>query len=506
MPIRRGATGAEPGLRQSTISGIMWTASSQLVRESLRFIIAVALARLVAPEDFGLVGMVTVFTGFANLFREMGFGSAIIQKQDIEERHLSSIFWLNIIAGISLTGIVGGCAPLLASFYAKPILIPLTLAVSLNFTIGSFNVVHNALMNKNLEFRRLSIIRIGSMLTAGVVAVAMALAGFGVWSLVANSVIAGIVQVVIMWHLSYWRPRFLWNLEAIRELFGFSFNLLGFRIFNYWTNNIDNLLIGKFFTAAVLGIYDRAFGLMRLPVQQIFAVLTSVMFPAFSVIGHDKKKVKEVFLRANRAIALVSFPMMLGLLVVAKPFILTLYGDPWKGVVPILQIFCITGIAQSLGTTVGWIYLSQGRTDLQFHWGIFAGIIRIAAIIVGIKWGIIGVAGALLLVTYVVLLYPGWTIPGRLIGLSFSEIVKNISGPFSCAVIMSAGVAACGTILPSDWPQWARLITQVPSGILSYGLLIHIFDIRAYREVRELALEQYRRLRPRLPVEVGTPL
>jgi PST family polysaccharide transporter len=343
-----------------------------------------------------------------------------------------------------------------------------------------------------MDFRRIAIIKIASITVGGVVAVVMALSGFGVWSLVANSLLMTTASVVIMWRLSSWKPKWIWDLSSIRELFGYSINLFGFRTLNYWISNIDNLLIGKYVSAAALGVYGRAYSLMRLPSTQISSVLSRVMFPVLSSIQTDKKKVKQIYLKANRSIALVTFPMMIGLLVVARPFILTIYGNKWEAVILILQIFCLDGMMRSISTTVGWIYLSQGRTDIMFKWGLFAGVVMVISIVIGLYWGAVGVAVAIVVSGYAILWYPEWTIAGRLIDLTFGEMLKNLSGPFLCSSIMASAVATVGLLLPAMWPHWARLATQVPFGIAVYVLLVHFFKIKACLEVRELAIEQWR--------------
>jgi O-antigen/teichoic acid export membrane protein len=473
----------DASLKQKTVSGVFWSAVTQVGQQFFNFIIMVILARLLFPEVFGLIAMATVFTGFAGLFQEMGFGAALIQRQEIDDRHLSSVFWLNFAAGLLLTAIVSASAPFIAYFYNEPLLVPLTIVISLNFTIGSFKVVQNALLHKRMDFRQLALITLTSISVAGSISIVLAFSGFGIWSLVANTLLTTVISSALLWRASEWKPRLLWDFSAVKELFGFSTNLLGFRLINYWITNADNLLIGKFLTAAALGLYGRAYSLMLLPVSQISNALARVLFPAFSVIQDDKEKVKAVFLKAHRAIALVTFPMMLGLLIVAKSFILVIYGEKWEGVIPILQIFCLEGMGRSIVTTIGWIYLSQGRTDIQFRWGLFAGVVRIAGIIIGLQWGVIGVAAAVVLCSYLVLWYPALTIAGRLINLKFLTIMENILPVFCCAAIMASAVYGGGLLLPSSWPQWARLITQVPLG-----------------------MAVYRRLRPAIPAGAETPL
>jgi len=478
-------------MRTRTLSGVAWSGAAQLTRQLLYFIISVILARLMSPREFGLIAMATIFTSFAALFSDLGLGAAIIQKSDIEERHLSTVFWINIVAGTLITALVIAAAPLIAMFYQEPALRLLTMVIAFNFVIGAFKVVHNALLQKAMNFRKSALIEITSVFISGSTAAVAALSGWGVWSIVTQSLVLTSTSVIMVWLCSTWRPTLNCDTKAFRELIGFSFNLLGFNVLNYWIRNLDHVLVGKFISSAALGIYIRAYGLMMLPVSQISNVLARVMFPAMSAIQKDINKSKEVYLRATRIIALVTFPLMVGMLVVAEPFVLTVYGNNWQEVIPILKIFCLNGALQSVGTTVGWIYISQGRTDLMFKWGIFAGMIRGISSIIGLRWGVIGVASAYVLSGCIVLWYPAWAIPGRLIGLSFGEMLKNLWEPFYCTVFMGITVWVLGLMLPPDWPHWKYLLSQVCCGILFYFMLLQLFNIKAYKDVKKLLSEHW---------------
>jgi PST family polysaccharide transporter len=186
---------------------------------------------------------------------------------------------------------------------------------------------------------------------------------------------------------------------------------------------------------------------------------------------------------------------MAGLLVTAEPFILTVYGEKWAGVVPILQILCLTGINQSVMTTVGWIYTALGRTDLMFKWGMFSGVMVLASFWIGLRWGVLGVAWAYVLVSYVVLSYPGWAVPGRLVGITVGDMLRNLAPVFWCTAAMAGMVAGVGWLLPKGFPQWAALLVQVPIGITTYWLLISRFRIAAYGEIWELLSERVAAIR-----------
>ena len=229
---------------------------------------------------------------------------------------------------------------------------------------------------------------------SGVVAITAALMGLGVWSLVVQALTLSSTRAVLLWIASDWRPRWILDRRAIRDLWGFSSNLAGFNALNYWVRNADNFLVGKFVGPAGLGIYGRAYNLMLMPLAQISWVLSRVMFPVLSRMQSDTARVKQGYLRAIGVIGLVTFPIVTGLFAVAEPFVLTVFGPRWESMVPIVQILCLAGLSQSVGTTTGWIYQSQGRTDWMFRWGLASSAVTLVAFGIGILWGVTGVATA----------------------------------------------------------------------------------------------------------------
>ncbi|MEX0801341.1 MAG: MOP flippase family protein [Dehalococcoidia bacterium] len=481
----------EPNLKQQTVAGVIWSAGARIVYQALQFVVTVVLARLLVPEDFGLIAMIAVFTGFASIFVDFGLAAAIIQRKEVEERHLSSAFWLNVAAGIALTAIVAALAPALSALYGESRLLPLILVMAASFALGSIGIVQKALLTRAMNFRRLGAIEVTAALVGGGTAITAALMGFGVWSLVIQLFVAAGIRLVLLWSLSDWRPHLILEREAVQELWRFSRNLAGFSAVNYWSRNADNFLIGKFVGASGLGIYSRAYSLMLMPLEQISAVTARVMFPALSRIQEDRPRVKRAYLRAVGIIGLLSFPVTAGLLVVAEPFVLTLYGAKWREVVPVLQILCIAGLIQPVSATVGWIYTSQGRTDWLFRWGLVSSGTTLLAFGIGIMWGVHGVAVAYAIRTYV-LLYPNFAIPGRLIEMRIREIFHAVRGPLFSALAMAGLVWAAGTMLPEAWSPGAVLLAQFGVGVLAYGALVHLFVLKPYLELKDLVRERVR--------------
>ncbi len=475
-------------LKVKTIQGLWWSGAAQAVTQILYFIISAILARLLVPEDFGLIGMIVIFTGFAALFAELGFSTALIQNQNTNEKHFSSVFRLNIVVGILLAALTYFTAPMLAKFYQEPRLVLITKMIAFNFIITSLISVQFALLSKSLEFRKLAIIEISSVVVSGIVAIYMALSGYGVFALVWQLLVFSSVRAGLLWFKTHWTPKFVMDGSALKELLHYSAHLMGYNIFIYWVRNADNLLIGKAIGSSGLGIYSRAYSTMLLPVRQISATISKVMFPVLSQIQDDKLRVKNIYLKVIGIIALVSFPMMFGLFVVSEYFVLAIFGEKWVDVIEVLQILCFLGLYQSIASTVGLIYNSQGRTDWQLWWGVFSGILTFIAFGIGIRWGVIGIAIAYSVRVYSTA-YFNFSIPGKLIGMQVYEIIQKLFGVLVCSYVMAVSVYIFQSLLPEFWSYWQYLVLDVMVGIVVYTMLIHALKIKPYMELKELVLE-----------------
>jgi O-antigen/teichoic acid export membrane protein len=476
-------------IRRRTLSGLGWKGVTQILGLLLQFGISVTLARLLNPRDFGLVGMVFVFTGFASSLLDMGLGAALVQQRTVSNRHLNSVFWVNVAAGALLTILFGLAAPLIARFYNEPQLRLLTDAIALNLTLSSLNVVQDALLDRSMNFRSKFWIGSVSLVISGIVGIVLAITGAGVWSLVGQSITSTAIQVAVMWRLSSWRLRLSFDLSALKELMHFGGNLMGSSIVHYLGGNIDKLVIGRLLGSPALGIYNHADKLMRLPLNNVTGITNAVMFPALSAMQDEIESVKRTYLRATRVIALLTFPMMIGLSILAEPAILAVYGEKWQEAVGIVQVLCFSALAQSIYFTGGWIFLSRGRTDIILRWGIYTTFVRVVGVFVGAQWGLMGVAWAYFLGTYVFICYPTWSSAGRLLSLGFKALIKNVAGPFYCAVSMGLLLWISDRWIFDSQVNMLRLLIQVPLGVLVYGFLIRQFRLEAFKDVQKIILE-----------------
>jgi O-antigen/teichoic acid export membrane protein len=488
-------------IRGKTFRGLGWTGLSQSLQQGMQFAFTAVLARLLVPHDFGLIALITVFTGFAAVFVDVGFTAALIQRPDLEDRHKSTALWLNLGGGLLLTAVMMAIAPAIASFYGEPRLLGLTLGLAPTFVLSGLSIVQVAMLQREMDFRRLAFVENTTLIGANTLGVVLAVLGFGVWSLVALILASTGLRTGMVWLLSSWRPHGWVNRRAISDLWGFSSRVAGFNAVNYWARNADNLLIGRFVGTNPLAYYNRAYNLMLLPVGIVANVTSRVMFPALSRMQDDHEHIRRVYVRAAGLIALVTFPAIVGLFVVARPFILTVYGNQWKAVIPILQILCVASLIQSVTRTTGWLFTSQGQGESYFRLGLFSTATAIGAFFAGLPWGVKGVATAYVIWT-AANSYLALVMASRLVELPANDVIFACSGVFGAATIMGVVVWLVERATPDTWSAPAQLGIGVAAGAVTYLAALHAMSPSPYRDLREL-LREFQRRRSSLGVATG---
>ena len=422
-------------LKKKTVRGITWHGISRTTHFVSHLAVTVILARLLKPSDFGLLGMANVFVSMITLLNERGWSGALVQNQNVDARHFSSVFWVNIIFSIAMMGILFCSAPFIAVFYKSPEVSSILRVLSLVFVIDSFVIVQRALCTKELNFKNLGIIDIISSVFGGVIGVYCGFKGFGVWSLVLQIISQNSVAALLFWFTSSWRPTFMLSLTALKQIYRFSVTVTFNAVLANITANIDYFLIGKFLGAQALGYYTLAFKFMMLPVRNIAWIVSSVMLPALSKVQANIEKVANNYLKMIKGISLIAVPLMAVLFVIIPEFIHGVIGDKWYPATILVRIFCICGVFRSIHLTCHPLILSQGRADLQLKLTILVNGVLIGAIVCGLKWGILGVTTAftiaeLCLVPYV--LYRA----GKLINLKLKDMSSHLIHIFVFGTIL----------------------------------------------------------------------
>jgi O-antigen/teichoic acid export membrane protein len=468
----------------SATRGVKWTSVSQFGRQGMQFVTTAILAHLLSPADFGLLGMATVVTGFVALFKDLGTSAAIIHKKDISENLLSSIFWINVAFGFLAMVVLFFLSPLIAAFYKEPRVEPLLKALSLSFFASGLGILHQAVLERQLAFSKLAILEITATLIGSVVGITAALLGCGTWSLVYQMLFVTIATTILLWRSSSWRPKLIVSWHEIKTVSSYSMNLTGFNIFNYFARNADNLLIGKFLGAQELGYYSLAYRLMFYPLQSISGVIGRVMFPLYSQIQADHDRFRDVYLKIAAAISFITFPLMLVLLALTQPVIVTVFGSQWIPVVLLVKILIPVGMAQSIVTTVGMIYQSKGRTDWMFRWGIFSGAIVTIGFVIGLQWGVIGVAASYL-VTSFLLTYPNFVVPFRLIDLNVVDLGKVLLRPLACSILIYIFLVVIANI-EHDLSEILVLSISIPVAMFLYLIASWAFNREQMNQLMSL--------------------
>jgi len=420
----------------------------------------------------------------------------LVQRQEVTEEHLSSIFWVNILTGAILAALFFAGAPLLGRIYGEPALAPVMRVIAAMFVIYPIGMVHKAVLTRGLAFRKIAAVEISAAWIGGMTAIALAWMGVGVFSIALQFVVEFIVAAAALRLLCEWRPRFILRWSAVRDLSSFSRNVFFSNITGYWVRNIDNLLIGLYLGQYPLGLYSRAYAIMLFPISRVSWVFGRVLIRSFSIIQEDPARIRCILLKISRAIALLTFPMMLGVAASADAFVACVFGGQWVEMVPVLRILACVGMFQSVTSLTYSVYLARGRADLNLRVNLPFQLLQVAGILLGLKWGILGVAmgyAATALISAPIVC----RFAGGLIGLSVTGFFSNLKAIFFCAAAMALAVAGLDLLLPPEVGAVARMSVFIVSGAAVYWSLLRGFNVPGYRELMDI-------VRERLPLLRGT--
>jgi O-antigen/teichoic acid export membrane protein len=455
-------------LGQRVLLGASWSAIARVTIQLSALAASTVVARRVPPYAYGVVGMATIAIGLISLFRDLGTSSAVIQKRNLNQSLLSSLFWVNVGIGFAGTVLCFLSAPVVARIFREPAVIPVVRVLSASFLIGSLANVHSALPNRSLKFKKISLIDMTSTVVGLGVVVTLACLHAGIWSIIAGSLTNTTVSAILFLSTSEWQPSFLFSWTEVRSVMSFGLNLSAFNLFNYLARNSDNAIVGRYLGSASLGFYQLAYNMMLLPVEGIAHLLTRVMFPAFSEIQYDNERFRRIYLRTCSTIALITFPLMAGASVLAAPLIKTVYGPRWVSVIPVLTILAPVGLVQSVLTTVDLIYTAKGRTALLFKVGGTASVLYVISFMIGLPWGIRGVALSYS-ICVALLIFPLLYIPFRLIDLRPIDLWGALKGIVASTAVMTVVVVVARQIVTGyfDLPPVVDLIlfTAIGAGV-----------------------------------------
>ena len=453
-------------LKGRSVRGGAVTLAAQALKFVLQMGSTMVLARLLTPDDFGLIAMVVVVTGFAAMFKDAGLSMATVQREHITHEQISTLFWINVALSVVIMIVVAALAPAISWFYGKPELTWITLALTGTFIFGGLTVQHQALLQRQMRFKALAVIEILSMAAGITTAITMAVLGFGYWSLV--GLMAGTVTVncVLVWMISGWKLGRPVRGSGVRPMLGFGGNLTGANVLGYLRRNLDNVLIGAVWGAGSLGVYAKAYQIILLPIRQINAPLGAVAIPALSRLQTDPDGYRRFYRRFIECIAMAGLPLMVFALIKAKVVVQVLLGDQWMASVPILIALAPAGIIGVLNLAGGAVFVSTGRTDKQLRATIVTSIIVVAGILFGLPYGPLGVAIGFS-VTFVA------TFPG-IIWYAFKDSPLHAIDLFAGIWRPASGASVAGLVVIATTLGWSRSLHE--SAFLDITVSLGIFS------------------------------
>ena len=434
-------------LKDKTVFGMMWGAVGKVGTLTINFLTNLVLARLLMPEDFGAIAMLAIFLAVSNIFIQGGLGAALIQKKNPERRDYSTVFYWNLAVALVFYLILYVSAPLIADYYALPLVKPLLRVQSVVLIIQSFSIVQYTQLQKQMNFKALSIRNMAAALAGTLIAIPLALRGFGPWSLVASAILASIVNVLLLWKMSSWRPSWEFSLDSLKSLFSFGGLMLLSSLAETLYTNLQGLIIGKRFSASDLGYFSQAKKLEEIPVTGLSSIVNDVTFPAFSSLQDDSERLLAGVRKSTKALTFLNFPMMILLMIVAQPLICLLYGSKWESSAPYFQILCISGLIYAVNTLNTNVIKSLGKGKIYFTIQILKRMIGIALILIGMKFGIFGLLWAVASVAYISFIINA-LVNKKLINYGIFRQLRDFGAVLLLALLVGSLTYAIGRILP----------------------------------------------------------
>jgi PST family polysaccharide transporter len=391
-------------LANKSVRGAISTMSAQGVQFILQFTGTIILARLLTPADYGLIGMVLVVVNFAAMFKDAGLSMATVQKDTITREQISTLFWINVLIsmGLGLCVLVG--SPVVSWFYDKPELTAVTATLSFSFIISGLSIQHEALLRRHMRFDSLAIVQIASQTLTLIVTIISALNGLRYWALILGALTTALSTVILTFYFCPWIPGRMRKSTGVRDMLKFGSHLTGFNFINYFSRNADFILIGRFISPEALGLYSKAYQLFMMPISQIRGPITNVAMPVLSTLQDQPHKYLRYYQTIIDIIATLSVPLTIYCVLEADFIINLLLGPQWIGAVTVFRILAIAGLIQPIAGTRGLVMLSYGHSERYFKWGIINAIFCVSSFIIGIPWGIEGVATAYAIVNFAILI------------------------------------------------------------------------------------------------------
>ncbi len=462
--------------KSEVLTSLLWKFMERGGVQGVQFIVIIVLARLLLPEDFGLIVLVTIFIAIAGVIVQSGFNTALIQRKIVDEIDFSSVFYLNLFFSFILYIILFITAPFIASFFNQPQLIIILRILSFTLFLGSFNSIQNAVIARTMQFKKLFLSSLIASVISGIVGILMAYGGLGVWSLVGHQLTNQLMVTIILWHTVKWRPKLIFSIRRLSNLFSFGWKLLVSSLIDALYSNIRSLLIGKIFSPALLAFYNRGEQFPQLIISNINSSIQSVMLPALSSHQDNTPKVKQMVRRSIVTSSFILFPMMAILAGIAEPLVVILLTEKWLPAVPFLQIFCAIYALIPIHTSNLQAINALGRSDIFLKLEILKKLLGILILIISIQYGVYGMAIGVFVGSFLSMFinaYPSFV----LFDYSIKEQWNDILPSFLISIVMG-GIVYCVQLLTLSYI--VTIFIQIFLGIVIYIGLAKLFKLECF--------------------------
>lgn len=457
-------------LQQKTFSGVVWGFVSNFSMRLFYFVQGVILARILTPSDYGLTAMIAVFTAVGSLLADGGFGAALIRKKDRTDLDYSTVFVVNVGMSFILSITLALCSGAIADFYHQPILQKIVCLNALGMFLWSFVAVQGVKMRADLRFKEINVINMINNITIGLVAIGMAFAGFGIWSLVYPGFIGMPLCGFLYWRAQHWFPGIRFSKRSFKEMFGFGSKLLASGLLDTVYNNIYPIVIGKLFSSRDLGYYTRASGYAQMPSTTVTGILTSVAYPILSKIQDDNERLRNAYRKLLRLSAFLVFPVMVGLSALARPIILVMITAKWEPAIVMLQILCFALMWYPIHALNLNLLQVKGRSDLFLRLEIIKKIIGISIMFIAVPFGILAMCVGSIFSSLICLAINTYY-TGKLINMGYWKQMKDLMPSLLYSLSMGAIIIAVTRFIASDV---AKLIVGIPLGVVYYFLISYL--------------------------------
>lgn len=464
-------------VRSQALSGLMWRFMERFGAQGVTFVVSIILARLLDPEVYGIVAIVTVFTAILNVFIDSGLGNALIQKKDADDLDFSSVFFFNMFMCVVLYLLLFAAAPLIAKFYKMPLLTPVIRVMSLTVIISGVKNVQQAYVSKHLLFKRFFFATLGGTIGAAVLGIWMAYKGYGVWALVAQGLFNATVDTLILWITVKWRPKLIFSFERFKGLFSFGWKLLLSTLITTIYNNLRQLIIGKLYKADSLAFYNRGYMIPNTFAINVDSAIDSVLFPVMSNAQDDIQSVKAMTRRSIQISSYLMWPIMLGIAAVSKPLVVVLLTEKWLPCVPFVIIFCITYALQPLETANLNAIKALGHSEIVLRLSIIKRVVGLIVLVSTMWFGPLVMALSNLFLSVINQIVNAWP-NKKLLGYSYRQQIEDILPSVLLSGIMFGAVWFVQYIPVSDF---IILMLQVIFGVGIYVLGSWLFHMESFR-------------------------